>query len=370
MISYRRIEKPKEDDGMKENVNKYVKMFCMVIGVFLISSLLCGRAVLANTIKEIGKVDNRHFIGDVNNTSVTLTRNGSLMLSFQEDSYGEFSIVVMDSKGTTIFNTEYDFCFESRSFTMSNLKAGSYSILLTRENDVCDCFLDIYGIYVPNNTYPEFSLSKSTLNIEKKKSETLQIKAIPSSVAYTVVWKSNKNKIASVNNAGMVKANSIGTAKISANIYLNGKLYQTLLCTVVVKTNWKYKNFSVAMKKYAIKHKNLTYKDIDKCRVCRLYSIACSSTSTKHLKTRGFASGIYYVFYIELKKSGNKLTLKLYAENSFVQMDINDEVELNSEQFKMRSSNRIMNFDLSILKDTSYYSRKGYYFGRTKSRAV
>lgn len=355
---------------MQDKISKYIKLFCMLVGILLVSSIFGGKAVLANTVKEIAKVDNTSFSGNISNTVVTLSRNGSLMLNFQEESYGSFFIVVADSNGNTVFSTEYDFCFDSKSFTVSNLKAGAYSVLLTRENDVCDCFLDIYGIYVPDDTYPEFSLSKSILNIEKKKSEALQIKATPSSVAYTVVWKSNNNKIASVNNTGIVKANSVGTTKISANIYLNGTLYETLVCTINVKTNWKYKNFSSAMKKYAKKHKSLTYRDIDKGRICRLYSSAYLTSSDKHLKTQGFASISYYVFYIELKKSGNKLSLKLYAENEFTQLDANDEVELDSEQFKMRSSNRILNFDLSVLKDTSYYSRKGYYYGKTKSRAV
>ena len=355
---------------MRDKIIKYIKLYCMLVGILLVSSLFSGKAVLANTSKEIAKVDNDSFSGNINNTVVTLARNGSLMLEFQEESYGSFSIVVTDSNGSTVFSTEYDFCFDSKSFTVSNLKAGTYSVLLTRESDVCDCFLDIYGIYVPDDTYPEYSLSKNDLNIEKKKSESLQIKVTPSSVAYTVVWKSNNNKIASVSNTGKVKANSVGTAKISANIYLNGTLYETLVCTINVKTDWKYKNFSSAMKKYAKNHKSLTYRDIDKGRICRLYSSAFLTSSDKHLKTQGFASIAYYIFYIELKKSGNKLSLKLYAENEFTQLDDNDEVELDSEQFKMRSSNRILNFDLSVLKDTSYYSRKGYYYGKTKSRAV
>lgn len=222
---------------MQDKISKYIKLFCVLFGILLVSSLFGGKAVLANTAKEIAKVDNASFSGNINNTVVTLSRNGSLMLNFQEESYGSFSIVVADSNGNTVFSTEYDFCFDSKSFTVSNLKAGTYSVLLTRESDVCDCFLDIYGIYVPDDTYPEFSLSKSNLNIEKKKSEALQIKATPSSVAYTVVWKSNNNKIASVNNTGIVKANSVGTTKISANIYLNGTLYETLVCTINVKTN-------------------------------------------------------------------------------------------------------------------------------------
>lgn len=359
-----------ESGGLLINKKNYIQYFCILFGIVLTCSLFCDKVVLANTMDKIANVNNSDFSGDISNTNLTMSGNGNLLLKFQKDSYGFFSITVLDSNGNTVFSTEYDFCFESKSFTISNLSAGTYSVFLTRESHICDCYLDIYGIYVPDNTHPEFSLSKKTLNMEKNKSEPLQIKVTPSNAPYAVVWKSNNKKIASVNNTGIVKANLAGTTKISASIYLNGTLYETLVCTIHVKTNWKYKNFSSAMKKYAKKHKNLTYRDVDKGRICRLYSSANLISSNRYLKTRGFASTIYYVFYIELKKIDNKLSLKLYAENKFFQLDIFDEVELDSQQFKMRSSNRILNYDLSILKDKSYYSRKGYYCGETKSRAV
>lgn len=347
-----------------------MRCFCTLLGIVLVCSLFCGKVVFANTTKEIAKVDNSDFLGNINNTTVTLSRNGNLLLSFQEKSYGYFTIDVTDSNGNTVFSTEYDFCFDSKTFTISNLKAGTYSVLLTRESDICDCYLDIYGIFVPDDTYPEFSLSNNTLTIEKKKSASIQIKVTPLSVPYTVEWKSDNSKIASVSNTGSVKANLVGTTKIRAHIYLNGKLYQTLVCTIHVKSNWKYKDFSSSMKKYAKKHKNLTYKDIDKGRVCRLYATGYLLQSFKHLYTQGIASHIIYLFYIELKKNGDNLSLKLYFENEFTQLTLYDEVDLDAEQFKLKSSNRKLNFDLSILKDKSYYSRKGYYYGSTKSRAV
>lgn len=348
----------------------YLHTFVLCITFFVMCFMLSGETAYANSEIEIDYVDNGDFSGNVCNKNITLTRNGNLRLDFQELSYGFFTVELRNNNGDIVYSTECDFSFSNKSFVINNLSAGTYSLLLTREDDICDCDLYIYGVYIPDDTYPEFSLSSANLTLEKKQSKSLYIKASPSNVKYSVVWSSNDNKIVSVNNSGTVKANAVGTTKINAKIYLNGKLYDTLACVIKVKTDWKYKDFSSAMKKCAKKNKNLTYKDIDKGRICRLYSRAYLTSSNKHLRSRGYASIAYYVFYIELKKSGDKLSLKLYAENEFIQMDAYGEVELDSDQFKMKYSNRIMNFDLSIVSDKSYYSRKGYYYGKTKSRAV
>ena len=356
---------------MKTCKKCYKKYLCMMLGIFLVLTAFCGKKVSADVMQKIAYYDNSDFSDDIINEQFEISKTGNVYLEFEEKTYGLLSIGVSNSSGKLVFSKKYDFNFEERKFKISNLPAGTYTITISREDNMCDCYLSVYGVFPPDDKSPEFSISKTALNLDRGKSSYLKIKSVPSTSIYEVEWKSAHKEIASVNDKGLVKAKSVGTTKITAYVYCEGALYKKFTCKVKVVSGWNYKDFSKEMKAYAKKHKGLMYKDIDMGRICRLYSTPYYTYSTQHLKTQGFASSAYYEFYIELKKkSNNKLSLRLYCGNEITQYDIYDEVDLDVEALKMRSSNRMLSFDSDILSQNNYYSQEGYYYGKTKARAL
>lgn len=352
--------------------HKYKILFFLSLLSVALMILPCNTKVMADTSELLECIDNLDLSNNGCSRDIVLERNGTILLKFDDLCYGKISVNIYDSNNAIIFSQENDFVFESKEINIDGVAAGTYRVQVSVENDICDCFLSIYGVYVPDETYPEFSLSSESISIEKGETETVYVEAEPEEISYDVDWTSDNENIAKVDKNGKIKGVGIGKTTIYAELYYKDALYKTLKCKVTVKSGWHYKDYSAAMKKYAKKNKNsMTYKDIDKGRICRLYGSLYVTSSTKHLKTQGFGSVCKYNMYLELKKNGNGVTLKLYFLNEFTQLDIFDDVDLEPEKLRMKSSNRIMTFDLSCIDDTSYYNYDGgYYYGCEKSKAL
>ena len=352
----------------KMSLNK----ICILFTIFFVAIIVNCHPVMADTQEKIAYFDNSNFSKNIISESIELKRTGSMRLDFGDDSYGWFSIKVTDSNGKEVFNQDWNFDFEDgKKYTISGLSAGTYVLSVTREDELCDCYLTVYGIYAPDEQNPEFSISDSFLFLYKGESDSLKVEAVPNTSTYEVKWKSKNPKIASVNGNGIVKAKSVGTTKITANVYCQGSLVDSFVCEVDVDSGWLYSDYSKAMKTYAKKHKGFQYKDIDKGKFCRLYSTGSLSFADLKIKTQGYGSIGTYEFYIELKeKSSGLLSLRLYCGNEFTMYDIFDEVDLDVNKLKLKSSNRMMNFENTIVSQDNHYSLKGYYYGKTKARAL
>lgn len=262
-----------------------------------------------------------------------------------------FSVEIMNENFYTVFDkTMYkDGVYRKTKV----LNAGTYEVFMDGDEK---CRLTLSGKYIP-------TLSAYHMTLEAGKTENLSVLGTKKKV----VWNSSKPSVASVNNKGVVEAKKAGTAVISAKC--NG---YTLKCRVTVeRRKATYSAISRELKEFAGKHADLTFKNVDVGRKCRLYGKMDAWRDGSKIWTEGYFMICSYQPYIELvKKKNGKVEMQLRMEGYLEEQSIYS-TSVYCKELRIYSSNRRLKVPL---KQTSGYNTRNYsnniYVGRMRGYSI
>ena len=109
---------------------------------------------------------------------------------------------------------DYDY-YDDEAFDDDGYISSVFSKKVTKKDR--EVIKAVYKITVENQKVTKITLNKTKAVVKKGKTLTLKVKKIAPNDAYNkeVIWKSNKTKVAKVNQEGVVTAVGVGTAKIT-----------------------------------------------------------------------------------------------------------------------------------------------------------
>lgn len=207
--------------------------------------------------------------------------------------------------------------------------------------------------------------SEITLEVGQSKKITVEVDD-EYDTDYELIWESDDDSIASVDENGKVTGNKAG--KTTITVYYGNSSDK---CIVKVKKKTpSYKSVAEKLQKISKKNKNLKYKTVDKGNICRLYiNTSISDIDQSKWFSQGFASGVTFLSYIEVRKKGKGSVARLIVECDLMQVYYYYSVDLEASQLKLSTSNRKLSIDLKETYATSYRA-DGAYYAISEAKAV
>lgn len=180
-----------------------------------------------------------------------------------------------------------------------------------------------------------------------------------------LIWESADDSIASVDENGKVTGNSPG--KTTITVYYGNNSDK---CTVKVKKKTpSYHDVSKKLKKISKSSKKFTYKTVDVGNKCRLYiNTDISDLDKSTWSSRGYASAVSFISYIEVSKKGKGSSTRLIIFGGLTQACYYS-IDLTASQLKLSTSNRKLSLDLKETDSSSYLSN-GVFYANSYAKAV